>query len=124
VPRWTEQELTTIGQSDELRISSRRPDDTLRPFVIIWVVRVDDNLYVRSAHGAKNPWFARARKSGSGRITSGGVERDVTFEEPIDCPETIDAAYHEKYDRYGPRIVGTVVGDQVADLTLRLVPMD
>ena len=34
----------------------------------------------------------------------------------------IDAAYHAKYDRYGPRIVNTVVGDQVIDTTFRLVP--
>lgn len=38
--------------------------------------------------------------------------------------EAVDAAYHAKYDRYGPRIVGAVVGPQVADVTLRLVPGD
>ena len=39
---WSEQELTTIDQTDELGIASRRPDGTLRPFVTIWVVRVGD----------------------------------------------------------------------------------
>ena len=34
----------------------------------------------------------------------------------------IDAAYHTKYDRYGPAIVGTVVGDKAAPVTIRLVP--
>ena len=124
MPGWNEQELATIGEADELRISSHRPDGTLRPSVIIWVVRIGDNLYVRSAYGAKNPWYARSRKSGSGHITSGGIERDVTFEDATDSPEAIDAAYHTKYDRHGPRIVGTVVGEKVAALTFRLVPTD
>lgn len=124
MPGWTERELTTIGEAEELRISSRPPDGTLRPSVIIWVVRIGDNLYVRSAYGAKNPWYARARKSGSGHITSGGIERDVTFEDATDSPAAIDAAYHTKYDRHGPRIVGTVVGEKVAALTFRLVPTD
>ena len=35
--------------------------------------------------------------------------------------DAIDAAYHTKYDRYGPRIVGTVVGP-AADVTIRLIP--
>jgi hypothetical protein len=34
----------------------------------------------------------------------------------------VTAAYHEKYDRYGPRIVGTVVSGESAATTLRLVP--
>jgi Uncharacterized protein conserved in bacteria (DUF2255) len=45
------------------------------------VVRVDDQLYVRSAYGPDNPWFRRAKASGVGRIGAGGLERDVTFAE-------------------------------------------
>ena len=45
----------------------------------IWVVRVEDNLYVRSAYGADNPWFRRAKAGGAGRIRAGRIERDVTF---------------------------------------------
>ncbi len=31
-------------------------------------------------------------------------------------------AYHAKYDRYGPQIVGTVTGPGTHDVTIRLVP--
>lgn len=34
----------------------------------------------------------------------------------------IDRAYHAKYDRYGPAIVGSVVGDKSVAVTIRLVP--
>jgi hypothetical protein len=35
-----------------------------------------------------------------------------------------DAAYHAKYDRHGPAIVGTVVGDKAAPVTIRLLTRD
>lgn len=70
-----------------------------------------------------NGWFRRARASGTGRIRAGGVEKDVAYEEPEDgVHATVDAAYHAKYDRHGPRIVGTVVGPQVEAVTIRLLP--
>jgi hypothetical protein len=122
---WTTDELTRIGGATELKIASRRTDGSLRPYVTIWVVRAGDDLYVRSAYGPGNPWFVRARRSGSGRIRAGGVERDVTFAEAAaDVHAAIDAAYHAKYDRYGANIVGTVVGPQVVATTIRLVPAD
>jgi hypothetical protein len=34
----------------------------------------------------------------------------------------LHAAYHAKYDRFGPMIVGTVVSDVAARCTLRVVP--
>lgn len=34
----------------------------------------------------------------------------------------IDAAYHAKYDRYGPQIVGSVTGPGAYDVTVRLLP--
>jgi hypothetical protein len=120
---WTPDELTRIGKADELQISSRRRDGSLRPYVTIWVVRSGDDVYVRSAYGHENGWFQRALSSGEGRIRVGGVERDVAFEEPGAAVDAeLHAAYHAKYDRYGPSIVGTVVSSEAARSTLRLLP--
>ncbi|HEX7400250.1 MAG TPA: DUF2255 family protein [Candidatus Limnocylindrales bacterium] len=120
---WTADELARIGRATELDIASRRPDGTLRPFVTIWVVRVGDDVYVRSAYGYANPWFQRALASGEGRIRAGGVEREVAFEVPGGSMDAdVSAAYHAKYDRYGPTIVGTVVSAEAARSTLRLAP--
>lgn len=120
---WTEDELTAIGGAEELGVSSRRRDGTLRPYVTIWVVRVGDDLYVRSAYGTKNPWFVRAKEGGVGRIRAGSIERDVRFEYAAPAPHTsIDSAYHAKYDRYGPKFVSSVVGSDAALGTLRLLP--
>jgi hypothetical protein len=120
---WTDDELSRIGGAEELDLASVRPDGSLRPYVTMWVVRAGDELYVRSAYGPTNPWYRRAKASGVGRVRAGGVERDVTFAEPGgDVHDAIDAAYHTKYDRYGPNIVNTVVGSQAAAVTVRLVP--
>jgi hypothetical protein len=120
---WTDEELSRIGAAEELQLASTRPDGTLRPYVTMWVVRAGDDLYVRSANGPTNPWYRRAKASGIGRIRAGGLERNVTFAEASpNVHSSIDAAYHAKYDRYGPRIVGTVVGSAAAAVTIKLVP--
>jgi hypothetical protein len=123
---WTDDELRRIGGATELQIASRRRDGSLRPYVTIWTVRAGDDLYVRSAYGRDNPWFRRATASGSGRVRAAGLERDVTFTPASDIDAgthtAIDAAYHAKYDRYGPQIVGTVTGPHATPVTLRLVP--
>jgi hypothetical protein len=120
---WTSEELDRVGNAEELGLASRRKDGTLRPYVTMWVVRAGNDVYVRSAYGPGNPWYRRAKASGSGRIRARGVERDVTFTDAAaDAHPAIDAAYHAKYDRYGPAIVGSVVGSKAAPVTIRLVP--
>jgi hypothetical protein len=120
---WTDDDLKHFGDATELQISSTRADGSLRPYVTIWVVRSGDDLYVRSAYGASNGWYRRAKAASTGRIRAAGVERDVTFAQADpDAHGGIDRAYHAKYDRYGPQIVGSVVGPQVAPLSIRLLP--
>jgi hypothetical protein len=123
VTAWTSDELSRVGQAEELQITSARPDGTMRPYVTIWVVRIGDDLYVRSAFGPTNPWYRRAKTSGAGRIRAGGLERDATFAKPAaGMDAAIDDAYHAKYDRYGPALVDPVVGPHAAQVTIRLVP--
>lgn len=120
---WTEEELRRIGGAEELQLASERPDGTLRPFVTIWVVRIGNELCIRSAYGSSNPWYVRAKASGAGRVRAGGLERDVVFAGAAPGLEAdIDAAYHAKYDRHGPAIVGTVVGPLAHPTTIMLEP--
>src|SRR6478609_7074948 len=119
---WSPEDLRSIGGSEELQLASRRPDGSLRPFVAMWVVRAGDDLYIRSACGPGNPWYRRATASGAGRIRAGGIERDVSFAQAAaETQDGIDAAYHARYDRYGPRIAGFVTGPGAPSVTVRLV---
>jgi len=123
---WDADDLATIGGAEEVQVSSVRPDGTDRPFVTIWGVPVGDDLYIRSAYGPDNPWYRRARRSGIGRIRAGDADRPVSFT-AVDAgddatQQAVDAAYHAKYDRFGPQIVGTVTGSASHATTLRLDP--
>jgi len=120
---WTNDELERIDQAEELELASRRPDGALGPFATIWVVRINDAVYVRSAFGYDNEWFQQALKAGAGRIRAGGVVRDVDIDVPgAEEVGSVSGAYHEKYDRFGPRMVGTVVSPEAERSTLRLLP--
>jgi hypothetical protein len=123
VSGWSPDALALAGRTDEIQLASRRADGSLRPYVTMWMVASDDELYVRSAYGPGNGWYRRALASGSGRVRFGGAEQDVTFSTPGDeVHAALDDAYHAKYDRYGARIVGSVVSAESHASTLRLDP--
>lgn len=120
---WTSDELTKIGTAEELQIASLRRDGTLRKPVTIWVVRVGDDLYVRSVNGRAGAWFRGTQVRHEGRIWAGGVEKDVTFvkESDPDINDQIDAAYHTKYRRYA-QYVPPIVTPEARAATIKLVP--
>ena len=122
---WTKSELDKIAKAEELEIARRRRDGTLRDPVTVWMVRVGDDLYIRSVNGRTGAWFRAAVASHQGRVKAGGVQRDVTFVEANDVPgDEIDRAYRAKYGRYAASIVKTVLTPQARAATLRLVPRE
>jgi hypothetical protein len=120
---WTSDELTRLGGSDEIDISTRRIDGTLRPSVPIWIVAVNGALYVRSYRGTGGAWFRHANMHPDGAIRTHGLQRDVTFT-PADpaTRDEIDAAYRTKYARYGESYLTTMLGEQAVVSTLMLTP--
>ena len=121
---WTSDELNKIGLAEELRIASLGEDGTLRKLVTIWVVRLDDDLYVRSVNGRSSSWFRGVQTRHEGHIRAGGVEKDVTFVEESDSSinDQIDAAYATKYRRYAS-ITKSMVTPAVRAATIKLVPL-
>jgi hypothetical protein len=121
--RWKSEELNKVGNAEELRIATLRRDDTLRKPVIIWVVRVGDDIFVRCANGRRGAWFRGVLTRHAGRIQAGGVEKDVAFVEETDpdINTRIDQAYLTKYSRY-PQWVAPMVTPEVRAATIKLVP--
>ena len=121
---WTSDELNKIGRAEELQIASIRRDGTLRKPVIIWVVRVDDDLYVRSVNGRGSGWFRGTQTRQEGQIRVGGLVKDVTFVEETDLEinDQIDAAYITKYRRYAS-IAKSMVTPAVRAATIKLVAL-
>lgn len=120
---WTADELDTIGTAEELQIAPSRPDGSLGPYTTIWVVRIGDDLYVRSYRGRGGGWFRRALQRQEGRVRVGGVDRDVGFAEATDADHAaIDQAYRSKYARYSRDYVDPMVSPDAIAATLRLIP--
>ncbi len=121
---WTSEELKKIGTAEELQIASLRRDGTLRKSVTIWVVRLGDDLYVRSYKGRNSAWFRSVQPRHEGHIRAGGVDKDVSFVEVSDSNlnDPIDAAYRTKYRRYAASIVNSIVSPEARSATIKLVP--
>ena len=84
----------------------------------IWVVRVGDDLYVRSWKGDGGAWFRATQGRHEGHI------KDVTFvaQADADINHQIDAAYRTKYRRHGGRYVDPMVAPTARATTIKLVP--
>jgi hypothetical protein len=120
---WTNDELTKIGDADELRIAFERPDGTLASPRTIWVVRDGDDLYVRSVRGRTSLWFRGVQESHQGHVDAGGVSKDVTFADPDkSIDDELDAAYRAKYHRYAANIVNSILTPQARSAAVKLVP--
>ena len=121
---WTSDELNRIGRAEELQIASLRRDGTLRNLVTIWVVRVGDELYVRSVNGRTSGWFRGVQTRHEGHIRAGGVEKDVAFveESDSDINDKIDTVYATKYRRYAASIISHINGSDARAATIKLVP--
>jgi hypothetical protein len=120
---WSSDELDKIGEAEELQLAPLRRDGMLRNPVTIWVIRLGDDLYIRSWRGRNAAWFRSALVRNEGRIWAGGVEKDVAFMEEADpaINDQIDAVYLAKYHR-SPQYVGPMVSPEVRATTLKLVP--
>jgi hypothetical protein len=122
---WTEAELNKLGNAEELQIAPRRRDDTFQKPRTIWVVRVGDNLYVRSYRGESGDWYRGTRIRHEGHIRTGGVEKNVTLVDidNNDINNQVDNAYRDKYGRYS-QYVAPMVKPESRATTMKLVPLE
>jgi hypothetical protein len=116
--------LARLDDADEMHVAGTRRDGSLRTPVIVWMVRLGDDLYTRSVNGPDAAWFRGTRANHEGQISANGVDKDVAF---VDIDEgdainaDLDAAYRAKYRRYsGP--VASITADLARSATLKVTP--
>ena len=120
---WKSDELAKIGAAEEVQIAPLRRDGKPRKPVTVWIVRHDDDLYVRSVRGRSGHWFLATQERHEGRIRAGGVQKDVTFVDAADdIDDDVDAAYRAKYRRYAGSILNSVLTVGARSTTTKLVP--
>jgi hypothetical protein len=124
MPTWAPEELAKIAAAEELELASVRRDGRLGKPVTIWVVRVGDDVYVRSWKGDAGAWFRATQVRDAGHIEAGGVGKDVTFvaEADDDINHRIDASYRKKYRRHGGRCVDPMVAPTARAATIKVIP--
>ncbi|MFC5063290.1 DUF2255 family protein [Actinomycetospora atypica] len=119
---WDAEDLDRIGRADEVEIATRRADGTLRPDRVVWVVRLGDELYLRSVTGRGAAWFRGTRTRMAGRIRADGVERDVAFADADDVyGDALDGVYRSKYRRFSGALDRITAAD-ARGATVTIVP--
>lgn len=112
-----------MGDAKEIHIATERVNGSTRGVLPIWVVRVGDELYVRSYRGTAGGWYRHVIHRPYAQITIAGIQHRVTFE--LADPSSraaVDRSYQTKYGRSGPAVA--MVSDGSAATTMRLVPAD
>jgi hypothetical protein len=98
---WSPADARAIAAPEEIQLTTRRQDGTLRKPRTIWIVRDGDRVFVRSTNGRTADWFRAAITTGTGQVIAGGTTYDVAFRETEDGDlARVDAAYRAKYGRY------------------------
>lgn len=119
---WTEEELHSINADPDFHLAAALPDGSTPKWVRIWSVPVDNKIYVRSFNGATGKWFGPALASRRGRISAGGITKEVTFT-PVDddtINKAIDQSYRTKYA--GSPDAETMSTEPVRRNTLEVTP--
>jgi hypothetical protein len=121
--KWKAGDLDLIGRAEELQLASEREDGTFRRPVTMWVVRVADELYVRSVNGDAAVWYRGALERRRSEISAGGVH---TIVELVDAPDglnnSIDEEYRRKYGGYSESTLNRITSQIARSTTLWLVP--
>jgi hypothetical protein len=121
---WSPDELQRIGSAQELEIAVKCADGTVRRWVLIWVVCVGDQVYVRTWYRRETGWFGHVLDSRQARIRVPGLEADVAVADigggPAQLRADIDAAYRTKYGSSGSSSVDAMVAGAAAAATLQL----
>ena len=99
---WSSDDLNVFGGAGEVEVSSVRRDGSQSRDRIVWIVRVGDELYLRSVNGPDAAWYRSTRSRHQGRLTTRGITREVSWVDvdaagQPDIDPAIDAEYARKY---------------------------
>ena len=115
---WTAEDLRYLAGLRELEIAAAKVGGGHRPWTPIWVVVVDDEVFVRTWYRRSVGWYGRAVESRRAQIRMSGGDRVdvvVTATGSADA-DAVDVAYRSKYGAGAQSMVTA----EAAASTLRL----
>lgn len=118
---WKPQILSEISDREEIRISSERTGGGYHRWTPVWVVRVGDDLYVRSGFGKNGLWYRHAIGS-QAYVDAEGVQYKVSLILDRDSVSiaAVDEAYRQKYS--ADPSLPLLLSDRARSTTSRLIP--
>jgi hypothetical protein len=116
--------LHLLDETDEVRIETRRDADSPVHRRIVWVVVVEDEVYVRSVRGSRGRWYRELSSNPEGALHVGERRIPVRAAPATDAPtvEAVSEAYRSKYGESWPGPTAAMVRPDVLPTTLKLSP--
>ena len=116
--------LRLLDETKEVRIETRRDNDSPEHRTIIWVVVVEGEVFVRSVRGQRGRWYREISANPEGALH---VQDDripvqaapATVEAIVDA---VSAAFRSKYQQSSPASTEAMVRPETLPTTLKLSP--
>src|SRR5713226_629207 len=117
-------DLDRLHTIPEIRIGPNRDDGTSGKPVIVWVVVVDGQPYVRSVRGDQGKWYQQVLRSRRGTLHVDAARLRVVAEPVTDAAQNqkISDAFRAKYAQRWPGPTAGILRPAAVHATFRLTP--
>jgi hypothetical protein len=116
--------LKLLDETREVRIETRRDEDSPEHRTIIWVVVVEGEVFVRSVRGPQGRWYREISSNPEGALHVGDDRIPVRATSATDdaTVDAVSAAIRSKYEKSSPGSTAAMVRPEVLPTTLELSP--
>ena len=116
--------LALLGETDEVRIETRRDETAPRHATTVWVVVVDGDAFVRSVRGGAGRWYREltANPRAALLVSDRRIPVRAVPETEDGTVAAVSEAYRAKYEASYPGPTGVMVRAEALPTTLKLLP--
>jgi hypothetical protein len=116
--------LRLLDETREVRIETRRDDDSPEHRTIIWVVVVEGEVFVRSVRGAEGRWYREISSNPQGALHVQDDRIPMRAAPAIDetTVDAVSAAFRSKYQQSSLASTEAMVRPETLPTTLKLSP--
>ena len=122
--RFDPETLDLLDDTEEVRIETRRDENSPVHRTIVWVVVVGGEVFVRSVRGQKGRWYREISGNPAGALHAGDRRIPVRASPATETPKTqaVSEAIRSKYERDWPGPTAAMLRADVLPTTLKLSP--
>ena len=116
--------LGLLDETEEVRIETRRDEDSPEHRTIIWVVVTGGEVFVRSVRGPKGRWYREISSHPEGALHAGDTRIPVRAASATEesTVEAVSEAIRSKYEQSAPGPTAAMLRPEVLPTTLKLSP--